>query len=81
MQKFVIVGLLVILAGFALVFFGAAGQGSVSTGGVIFIGPFPIVFGSGPNGWPLALVSLVIGVIMVAFILLWGVRFASVRKE
>ncbi|MDG6900752.1 MAG: DUF131 domain-containing protein [Nitrososphaerota archaeon] len=69
-------GLLVIFAGFGLIAAGSAGQGSASAGGVIFIGPFPIVFGSGPGGSVLALVSVVIGGVMVALILLWG-RHAS----
>jgi uncharacterized membrane protein len=39
---------------------------------VVFIGPFPIVFGSGPGGGFLALVSVVIGGIMFALLLLWA---------
>lgn len=79
MQKLLALGFLIFLAGLGLLVVGAAGQGSVSAGGVVFIGPFPIVFGSGPGGWALALVSVVIGGVMVALFLLLGWRF--VRME
>jgi len=73
------VGLLVIIAGFALVVAGSAGHGSLSAGGVVFIGPFPIAFGSGPGGATLALVSVVIGGVMMALLLLWGWRLLRMR--
>lgn len=72
MQKLLVLGFLVFLAGFGLIAFGSVGQGSVSTGGVVFIGPFPIVFGSGPGGWVLALMSLLIGGVMITLYVLWG---------
>jgi uncharacterized membrane protein len=79
LQRLLTIGLLIILLGLALIVIGSATQGSASTGGVIFIGPFPIVFGSGPNGASLALVSLVIGGVMIALVILWGWRIA--RRE
>jgi uncharacterized membrane protein len=81
MEKLAAIGLLVIIAGFALIIAGAGAQENVSTGGVIFIGPFPIVFGSGPSGWPLALFSLAIGVVIVAFMLVWGIQYSRPRRE
>jgi uncharacterized membrane protein len=69
-----LVGLLILLAGFGLLLIGSASQGSASAGGVVFIGPFPLVFGSGPSGPSLALISVVIGGVMVALLLLWGRR-------
>ncbi len=66
------VGLL--LAGFALVFVGIAvivvatlvfGNGG-SVGGVILIGPIPIVFGSGPNATWLIALSVVLTIISIA---------------
>ena len=80
MRKLLAAGLLVILAGFALVVAGSAGQGSSSVGGVVFIGPFPIAFGSGPGGGDLALASVVIGGVMVALLLLWGWRLSRVKE-
>ena len=81
MQRLLTVGLLIILLGFALIIIGSAAQGSASTGGVVFIGPFPIVFGSGPNGSSLALVSVVIGGVMVALVTLWGWRLLGRKRE
>lgn len=80
MQKLLAAGLLVIIAGFALVVAGSLGEGNASMGGVVFIGPFPIVFGSGPGGGDLALLSVVIGGVMVALLLLWGWRLSRMRE-
>ncbi len=81
MQKLLAVGLAIVLVGFALLFVGASSQGSSSSaGGVIFIGPFPIVFGSGPGGSTLALISVVIGGVMLVVLLLWGWRFVRMKE-
>jgi uncharacterized membrane protein len=80
MERLLAVGLLVILAGFALVVAGSEGQGSSSAGAVVFIGPFPIVFGSGPGGATLALVSVVIGGVIMALLLVWGWRLLRTRE-
>ena len=79
MEKLLVLGFLVFLAGLGLIAVGSLGQGSVSAGGVVFIGPFPIVFGSGPGGWVLALVSVLIGAVMIALFLLWGWRGSRIR--
>ncbi len=79
MRKLLALGFLVFIAGLALILAGTMGQGSVSTGGVVFIGPFPIVFGSGPSGAELAVVSVVIGGVMLALLLLWGWRLYRVK--
>jgi uncharacterized membrane protein len=74
-------GLLILLIGFGLIIVGSVTQGGASTGGVVFIGPFPIVFGSGPGGSTLALLSVVIGGVMVALVLIWGWRLMKVRGD
>ena len=71
MQKLLAVGIVVILAGMIALGISAAGQGQVSVGGAIFIGPFPIAFGTGPGGTSLALLSVIIGAVMVGLTLLW----------
>ena len=81
MQKLLTVGLLIFLAGFGLLIAGAASQGGSSAGGVVFIGPFPIVFGSGPNGTSLALLSVVIGGVMVVLVVLWSWRVFRSRAD
>jgi uncharacterized membrane protein len=71
LQRLLAVGICVIVVGMVILLASVASQGQVSGGGVIFLGPFPIVFGSGPSGGLLALISLVIGGIMVALTFLW----------
>ncbi len=73
-------GLLLVFAGFGLVLAGSLAQGGASVGGVVIIGPFPIVFGSGSEGWPLALTSLLVGAVMVCFMLLWGHRRSRAKS-
>jgi len=57
-----------VLAG-ACVLSVSAGEGSVSTGGFILIGPFPIAFGSGPNGPLLSILAVVLGILMLVLLL------------
>ena len=79
MQRLFTAGLFILLVGFGLIFVGSANQEGGSAGGVIFIGPLPIAFGSGPNGWSLALVSVVIGGVMLVLVILWS--WLIVRKR
>ena len=74
----VVAGLVVVLLGFTLIVVGSLDQGSVSTGVFILIGPFPIVFGSGSNGGILALLSLMVGLLMV-FLIYVGWKEGRVR--
>ncbi len=60
-------------AGFALLVAGIAvvavasfmGDGSASGGVVVFIGPFPIVFGAGPDAAWLVLIGVIISAISI----------------
>lgn len=74
-------GFLLIFAGFIVLTVGSlsgAGGGSTSTGGFILIGPFPVVFGSGPDSGMLAQAGLVITVAVVA---LYIVMFLASRSR
>jgi len=62
----IIIGIIMIVVASVL------GGGSGSVGGVIFIGPFPIVFGVGPNGIWLIIVSIIIAFLM--FMLLFVMK-------
>jgi len=64
-----------LMLGFILVFIGVIvlmattimnSGGSSSVGGVVFIGPIPIVFGAGPNSDWLILTSIVIAVAILS---------------
>jgi uncharacterized protein (TIGR00304 family) len=67
--------------GFGLILAGSVGQASTSVGGVVFLGPVPIVFGSGPGGWALALLSVVVGAVMVILLLVWTWRPARTKSQ
>ena len=70
--------LLLLFLGFILVIVGVAvvlvasvlyGGGSVSGGAVIFIGPFPIVIGAGPDATLIVLFSIILAVLSVVVFL------------
>jgi len=62
---FLTVGVIIVLA--TVVF----NSGSTSFGGVIFIGPFPIVFGAGPDAAWLIAIGIAIAVLsIIAFIIM-----------
>lgn len=73
-------GLAIVFFGIMLITLGSLGSGNVSAGGVIFIGPIPIVFGSGPNGGLLALISLVASVAIVLWFYL-TIRARRMTKQ
>ncbi len=77
------VGVAIIFVGFLVVALGTftGSGGSSSSGGVILIGPIPIVFGSGPDSGILATVALVITAAMVAFYLLSFLFWRSGRRR
>src|SRR3972149_11757639 len=64
----VIVGIILVIVASLL------GGGSASVGGVIFIGPFPIVFGAGPDAAWLITISIVISVAMIVVFVLMRKR-------
>ena len=74
---------LLLISGFVLVFVGITviviasvlyGGGSVSGGVVIFIGPFPIVIGAGPDVSVIILVSVILAVLSVVVFLVMNRR-------
>jgi uncharacterized membrane protein len=74
---------LLLISGFVLVFVGIAviliaavlyGGGSASAGVVIFIGPFPIVIGAGPDATLIVLFSIILAVLSVVVFLIMNRR-------
>jgi uncharacterized membrane protein len=74
---------LFLVLGFALVFIGIIviliatvlyGGGSASAGAVIFIGPFPIVIGAGPDVTLIVLFSIILAVLSVVVFLVMNRR-------
>jgi uncharacterized membrane protein len=74
---------LLLMLGFALVIVGIAvilvatvlySGGSASAGAVIFIGPFPIVIGAGPDVTLIVLFSIILAVLSVVVFLVMNRR-------
>jgi len=72
------VGFILILAGFVMVFIAALllffkalrGKGRVRGGGVVMIGPFPIVFGTNKES---VKILLLLSIALIAFVLILAV--------
>ncbi len=68
-------GFLLIVAGvIVLVAAVALSGGSGSVGGVVFIGPIPIVFGAGPDSNWLIIISVVLAVVTLALFVIYSRR-------
>ncbi len=78
MLTVVLAGFAIIIVGIVLIVIAALLSGSSgSVGGIIFIGPFPIVFGAGPDAIWLIAISIVIAVLMI--VLLYVLRRRSLQ--
>jgi len=72
---FLILGVALIFIGIAvLVVASSVLGGSGSVGVVIFIGPFPIVFGKGPDAIWLILIGIIIAVLSIGLFLIMNRR-------
>ena len=70
-----IVGVALVLVGIVVLAAASFATGSsTSTGVVVFIGPFPIVFGSGPNATWLIIIGIILAVLSVVFFLVMNRR-------
>jgi len=65
-----IIGFVLVFVGITVIFVAAVlySGGSTSVGAVIFIGPFPIVIGAGPDVTLIILFSIIIAVLSTAII-------------
>jgi len=64
------IGFFLIFLGTVIAILGSIGSGSTSFGGVVFIGPLPIVFGNGPGSGVLAITALIIATVMILMLFL-----------
>jgi uncharacterized membrane protein len=84
LSRLYFVGFMLLLAGVVLLFVGAAGSSSTSFGAVVFIGPFPIAFGSGPGAGALIVIGVLISIAMLVIFFLSfvvGRRIASTSEK
>ena len=73
---FLILGIALVFVGIVVLVVASLVLGSSgSVGVVIFIGPFPIVFGSGPNAGWLILIGIILAVLSIVFFLVMNRRF------
>ena len=78
---FLLLGITLVFAGIAvLVVASLVFGGSVSVGGVILIGPIPIVFGAGSEAGLLIAVSIILTVISIIFFLITNRRARRVSS-
>jgi len=70
MFSFLLLGIALVFVGVAVLVVVAMLGGSGSVGGVIFIGPIPIVFGTGPDSAWLILISLIVAALSIAVFVL-----------
>jgi uncharacterized membrane protein len=71
---FIFIGIVILIV--ASVVFGGSG----SVGVVIFIGPFPIVFGKGPDAVWLILIGIIITILSIALYLIMNRRVGRLIK-
>ena len=76
MSDLVFIGIAIIFAGFLVVFLGMLASGKspeegerrkVRGGGVIMVGPIPIIFGSDPKWTSIAIVLAIVLIVIVFF--------------
>ena len=77
-ERMTLAGIAMVVVGFFVVLAGTLTSPGGSSGGFILIGPFPIVFGNGPNSGTLAVVGGVITAVLVAFYIM---TFLMMRKD
>ncbi len=78
---FLILGVALIFIGIVvLVVASVVLGGSGSVGVVIFIGPFPIVFGKGPDAVWLILIGIIIAVLSIVLFLIMNRRMGRFRR-
>ena len=74
----IILGIALIFVGIVVVVVASVVLGSGSFGAVIFIGPFPIVFGLGPNATWLILIGIILSVVSVIIFVVMNRRLSKV---
>jgi uncharacterized membrane protein len=73
---FLVLGFVLVFVGMIVILIAAFlyGGGSASAGAVIFIGPFPIVIGAGPDVTLIVLFSIILAVLSVVVFLVMNRR-------
>jgi uncharacterized membrane protein len=74
--RFLILGIIMVFVGIAIIIVAAAlsAGGSTGFGGVVFIGPFPIVFGAGQSASWLILIGIILAAVTVILFIVMNKR-------
>jgi uncharacterized membrane protein len=76
-----VLGIVLVFVGIAVLVVVSLISGSPgSVGVVIFIGPFPIVFGSGPNAVWLILIGIILAILSIALFVFMNRKFGKLRN-
>jgi len=71
--KLLLLGVSLISLGVILIVIASVfSDGSVNLGGIIVIGPIPIIFGAGENAWPMILIATILAIACLILFLLLG---------
>jgi uncharacterized membrane protein len=77
---FIVLGISLVFVGVAVIIaVSALSGGSGSVGGVILIGPIPIVFGAGPDAAWLIVLSVVLTIISIVLFLIMNRRVKRIE--
>jgi uncharacterized membrane protein len=71
---FLLLGIILVFGGIAVLVVASLVFGGSSVGGVILIGPIPIVFGAGPDAAWLIAISIILTVVSVVLFLIMNRR-------
>ena len=71
---FLLLGITLVFVGIAVLVVASLVLGGGSVGGVILIGPIPIVFGAGPGAGLLIVLSIILTIISIIFFLVMNRR-------
>ncbi|MEM3578316.1 MAG: DUF131 domain-containing protein [Candidatus Bathyarchaeia archaeon] len=74
-----IIGFVMIFVGVIILMVAAAvyGGGTASFGGIIFIGPIPIVFGAGPEAMLMVMVAIILAVLSIIMFFIFRRKIES----
>lgn len=73
---FLVLGIALVLIGIAVLVVASLFAGSsTSVGVVIFIGPFPIAFGAGPNATLLIIIGIILAVLSIVVFIVMNKRY------
>jgi uncharacterized protein (TIGR00304 family) len=76
-----VIGLLVVVTGLVANFLTAGNGGSASFGGVVMIGPIPLIFGSDRTALLIAVVGAVILILVASATMYIGMRKAATSRQ